>query len=263
MLAFFRSQTARRPPQQTELARAEVPELRGAEIAAVFYGQRMAGDYYDFLRVGPSRVLFGMLDVAGRRSDNQEILAAAQATFRNGGAELFRGEDINEADAMIELCVRLNRTIIEASKSVCSCPAFVGCYNEALGTVCYVNAGHTPGLLHDSLGTELLPATGLPLGLFSHMPADAKIVGLAPGATLLIVSRGIVDATCKGEDFGLERVKQCFPSDAPVNARDLSAGIIASVQQFLCKPPTHDDVTALSLIRAKAMAAEQESMSGV
>jgi serine phosphatase RsbU (regulator of sigma subunit) len=257
MLNLFRRQTARPALQQTELARAEVPALRGAEIAAVFYGQRMAGDYYDFLRVNPSRVLFALLDAAGRREDTRQILAAAQTTFRSAGAELLQAEDINEADAMIELCVRLNRTIINACKGVCSCPAFLGCYNEALGTVCYVNAGHTPGLLRDDSGTASLAATGLPLGLFSHIPADAKIVVLEPGAILLLVSRGIVDANCKGEDFGLDRVKQSFQPAAATNARDLSASVIQSVQQFMCRPPTHDDVTALSLIRAKALAAER------
>jgi hypothetical protein len=31
-------------------------------------------------------------------------------------------------------------------------------------------------------------------------------------------------------------------------------GIISSVQQFMCKPPTHNDVTALALVRAQAPA---------
>lgn len=255
MLSLFRKKSAQ--PQRTELARADVPKLKGAEIAAVFYGHRIAGDYYDFLRVNDFRVLFGLLDVAGRREDNREILAAAQATFRESGAELFRAEDINEPDAMVELCVRLNRTIIKTCKNVCSCPAFIGCFNEKLGTVCYVNAGHTPGLLYDASGFVTLPATGLPLGLFSHMPADAQIVALQPGAALLIVSRGVVDATCSGEDFGLEGVKRNFHQEGAINARDLSANIITSLERFMCRPPTHDDVTALTLVRANAAAAEQ------
>src|SRR5476649_1333494 len=62
---------------------SEVPLLRGAEIAAVYHGQRVAGDFYEFLRVGPSRVLFGLFDLAGRREDTLEILIAAQETFRD------------------------------------------------------------------------------------------------------------------------------------------------------------------------------------
>jgi serine phosphatase RsbU (regulator of sigma subunit) len=256
MLTLFRKRklpTADRP----EPTRAEVPELRGAEIAAIFYGHRIGGDYYDFLRVPGGRLLFVLLDVAGRRDDTCEILCAAQETFRTSGAELFREEDINEADAMIELCVRLNLSIIKAASGVRSCPGFLGCYNEALGTVCYANAGQTPGLLRDASGVTLLPATGLPLGLFSHATADAKIAALQPGAALLIVSRGIVDASCKGEEFGVERVKEGLQQIQPGSARELSSGILAKVQEYICAPPTHDDVTAISLIRAKAAAAEQ------
>ena len=223
----------------------------------MFYGQRMGGDYYDFLRVNAVRVLFGLMDLAGRRGEGRHVLCAAQTTFRSAGAELLRECDINEADAMIELCVRVNRSIMGAAAGVRSCPAFVGCYNEELGTICYINAGHTPGLLHDSSGISLLSATGLPFGLFSHAPCDAQIAALEPGAALLIVSRGIIEASRKGEEFGVERVKECCQRENGGTARDLSAGIISSVEHFMGKPPTHDDVTALSLIRARAAAAEQ------
>jgi serine phosphatase RsbU (regulator of sigma subunit) len=112
-------------------------------------------------------------------------------------------------------------------------------------------------LLHDSSGISLLSATGLPFGLFSHAPCDAQIAALEPGAALLIVSRGIIEASRKGEEFGVERVKECCQRENGGTARDLSAGIISSVEHFMGKPPTHDDVTALSLIRARAAAAEQ------
>jgi serine phosphatase RsbU (regulator of sigma subunit) len=68
---------------------------------------------------------------------------------------------------MIELCYEINRTILKLADGIRSCPAFIGCYNEDLGTVCYANAGHTPGLLRDGTGITRLEATSLPLGLFS------------------------------------------------------------------------------------------------
>src|SRR5262249_52384574 len=76
-----------------------------------------------------------------------------------------------------------------------------------LGTVCYFNAGHMPGLLRDETGITELHATGLPLGLFSHCTPDASIVALAPGSALLVVSRGTVEAKRKGEELGMEQVK--------------------------------------------------------
>jgi serine phosphatase RsbU (regulator of sigma subunit) len=177
---------------------SDVPALRGAEFAAVYYNLRVAGDFYEFLRVGPSRVLFVLLDLAGRRGDTREILVATQNTFRTQAPKLFAGEDFNEAEAMIELCHELNRTILQFAGGVRSCPAFIGCYNEDLGTTCYANAGHTPGLLRDGAGIIMLEATGLPLGLFSHATHSASTCALVPGAVLLIISRGIVEAEFGG-----------------------------------------------------------------
>jgi len=228
---------------------ANVPALRDASLAAVYYGQRMGGDFYDFVRVSPTRVLFGLLDVAGKLEDNREIVAAAQQTFRKYGCELFSREDINEAEAMIEICLQLNRTILEAAGKVHSSPAFAGCYDESLGTVCYFNAGHTPGLVRDETGVVELPATGLPLGLFSHSTCDCSTVLLEPGAVLLLVSRGIVEAKCSGQELGLDQVKAGLGQSGAENAKDMCLGVLGQVQDYMCAPPTHNDVTALALYR--------------
>src|SRR5882724_4980537 len=111
--AFVRSLFKRRetvlPP--TDPRHSDVPVLRSAEIAAVYHNQRVAGDFYEFLRVGPSRVLFGLFDLADRREDTREILIAAQNTFRTLAPNLFAGQNFNEAEAMVELCLGVNHTI--------------------------------------------------------------------------------------------------------------------------------------------------------
>ena len=156
---------------------------------------------------------------------------------------------------MMEFCLELNLTVRRAASGVRSCPAFVGCYNEELGTICYANAGHTPGLLRDPSGVTELPATGLPLGLFSASTYEAPFVALEPGASLLLVSRGVVEAAYKKEEFGLQRVKQRFQSASRENAREIATVILDGVQQFVRTPPTHNDVTALALVRAPGKAA--------
>lgn len=233
---------------------AHVPELQQAEFAAVYYGQRMGGDFYDFVRVSPTRVLFELLDVAGRLEENHLVVNAAQQTFRSLGAELFAKEDFNAAESMIELCLQLNRSILEASDSVHSCPAFAGCYDESLGTISYFNAGHPAGLVRDETGITELHATGLPLGLFSHTTVDVSTVVLPPGAGLLLVSRGIVEAKCGGEEFGLEQVKAGFEEWSAGGAKELCCAILGRVQDFMCAPPVHNDVTTLALVRAASNA---------
>ena len=229
---------------------ADAPEVRGAELASVYHSQRIAGDFYDFFRVSPHRVMFGLLDAAGGLTQTRAILTAAQHTFRGVGSELFSQLEINETDAMIELCQGMNRTVISAATGVHSCPAFAGCYDETLGLVCYFNAGHTAGLARDGNGVVELGATGLPLGLFSHLTSDASIVALEPGAVLALVSRGVIEAKYKSEEFGLQRVKDVLQqSPAGASAKELCASILDHVQQFMHANPAHNDVTALVLAR--------------
>jgi len=244
-----------KPITKRDPVEAHVPDLQDANIAAVYYGQRMGGDLYDFVRVSPTRVLFGLLDVAGRADENREIVTAAQTTLRSTGAELFAKEDVNTAEAMIEVCLQVNRTILKAAGRVRSCPAFAGCYDESLGTVVYFNAGHTPGLVRDDGGVSELPATGLPLGLFSHTTCDASTVFLSPGAAMLLVSRGIVEAKCGNEELGLDSVKKGFHETTAANSKELCLAVLDRVKQFMCVPPTHNDVTALALFRAKSTTA--------
>ncbi len=229
------------------------PEIGGADIAAVFSGKRVAGDFYDSIRTSPERVLIGLLDVAGRREDNRHILTHAQEIFRTSGMELFSKPDINESDAMTDLCLRINRGLIDVCCGVHSCPAFIACYHEKFGTLCYTNAGHTPGLIRDRSGVSELPATGLPLGLFSHATCEAPTVGLEKGAALLLVSLGLIE--CEGhsddarETFGLDRIKSLFHQAETTSASALCTSLVDATSRFGSRIPACDDRTALALIR--------------
>jgi len=237
-----------------EPAGIEIPKIDGAEVAATTLGKRLAGDFYDFLRVSPERILFGLLDIAGRRENNQAILAAAQKLFREVGAELFARSDFNEAEAMTEICHRMNVGLMQAAGGVISCPAFIGCYHEKFGTLCYTNAGHTPGLLRDHISVTELASTGLPLGLFSHATCDAPTIGLEKGAALLLVSRGVVEGKCKDDtqedlEYGLDRIKDRLLAEPAKDAQALCASVLNAVGEFTCEPLVPDDMTALAFVR--------------
>jgi serine phosphatase RsbU (regulator of sigma subunit) len=239
-----------------EQVEAEFPKINGAEIAAISYGKRSRGDFYDSLRVSTERILFGLLDVAGRRAENQNILSAAKSMFRSVGSELFSRPDFNESEAMTELCLRMNRGIMEAAGGVISCPGFIACYHEKFATLCYTNAGHTPALLRDGALVTELASTGLPLGLFSHATAEAPTIGLPSGSALLLVSRGVVEGKCKSDkeediEFGLERVKEHLQLDPSQSAQALCTSILNASGELACEPTAPDDKTALAFVRAR------------
>jgi serine phosphatase RsbU (regulator of sigma subunit) len=234
--------------QAPEIVQGDSPELQGADLAVAYFSSRAGGDFHEFLRVSPQRFLFGLLDLAGKRETGAPVLQAAQACFRTAGEQIFAAPELNESEAMIELSRRLNLEIMRAAGGVRSCPAFAGCYNEELGTVCYINAGHTPGLLRDDASVVELPATGLPLGLFSLAPTDARIVGLGPKSSMAVVSRGVVEAESKNAEFGLDGVRNVLQT-GPASAKDLSHRILQRVQDFSHIAPNRNDATALTLTR--------------
>ena len=229
------------------------PKIDGADIAAVFTGKRVAGDFYDSIRASSERVLIGLMDVAGRREDNRPILIHAQEIFRTVGAQLFSDSDINESDAMTELCLKLNRGLIDLCCGVHSCPVFIACYHEKFGTLCYTNAGHTPALLRDHGGVAELSSTGLPLGLFSHATCEAPTVALEKGAALLLVSRGLVEceghSNGSGDTFGLDRIKQVLQNLPVENANAVCSSVLDAASDFGGRRAPCDDRTALALIR--------------
>src|SRR5213594_4129402 len=142
---------------------AKIPQIRDGYMGAVYYGQRRSGDFYDFERPTPDRVLFGLFDVAGELQQTRAVVVALQQKFRSAGARLFEDADANETERLLELWIEVNRAVMSAAGGVHSCPAFLGCYNEEIGTLSYVNAGHTPALVRDDSKIRDLAATALPL----------------------------------------------------------------------------------------------------
>jgi len=234
----------------TDPLQASIPQIRDGFMGAVYYGQRCSGDFYDFLRIGPDRVLLGLFDVAGDLQRTRAIVVAIQQKFRSLGATLLQPSDANESESMLKLWIELNRALMQAAGGVHSCPAFIACYNEEMRTLVYVNSGHTPGLIRDLERIRELKATALPLGLFSHSVPDSSVVALQPGNALLLVSKGIIEARRRSEEYGIERAKQYLQENAFATAHETCVGVLASVQQFMGTAPTHNDVTALSVVRS-------------
>jgi len=236
-----------RVPRTVDPIPCPVPQLLGAEMAAVYYDLRRAGDFYECMRVGRSRMVFALLDMAGRRADTREILRAAQKTFREIVPQHFSADDFNEAIAMMELSQAINQTILE--RGIRACPGFLGCYNEQLGTICYANAGHPPALLCDSTWIAQLAATGLPLGLFSHLPQSAATCALPralPCWWSLVESwrrsTRAMNLDCRAQ------LTSC--STLCISTRAICALPSCWRPKTLpALPLTHNDVTALALVR--------------
>jgi len=243
--------------------------LATVDVAASYRSPRVGGDYFEFIHVAPSRLLLVLLDVAGSAAQAMPITAAVQEFVHKFGPKIFAGQDGNEADAIAEMTLLLNRTVLAAAGAVCHTPAFIASYNDSVGVLTYINAGHTPGLLRHGEKVELLPANGVPLGLFSHSTHDAQMAALAPGSTVLLVSRGLVEFRRGRTEFGLERLRNHLTSSTTREAAKLCKEVLDQVSHFAASTDSgvlgkilqvtradrfENDVTAVVLARYAAAA---------
>src|SRR4051812_25487654 len=186
------------------------PQLPSSDLAALYRAARVGGDFFEFVQVGPDRLVFVLLDIAGRRDQALHIAAAVQEELRAMAPKMFAQSDLNESDAVTDLVLHLNQTILGAANGVRCAPGFVGCYNESLGIVSYINAGFVPALVRDNGTISVLEASGLPLGLFSHATHDCQLCVLPEGSALLLASRGLLEVKAGSEEYGIERLKTGF-----------------------------------------------------
>ncbi|MEO8727073.1 MAG: SpoIIE family protein phosphatase [Acidobacteriaceae bacterium] len=254
---------------------AQAPTLRTANVGAAYRSQRVGGDFYDFVAAGDGRLLLAIFDIAGRKDNSKDTAreldaraATVQQVLRSRGPALVE-ESGNLNDALTGLALELNRAILGSARGVHNTPAFLAGFDEEFGMMSYVNAGHTPALMSDEDGVTALEAGGVPLGLFSHVVHEARTVVVRPGAVVLAVSKGVVEAKAeRDQEFGLDRVRQFLAQRKFNSAQDLCREVLHQVEQFMAAPSfwgpklafsgfhdheaggeTANDMTAVALMR--------------
>lgn len=248
----FLSQTPQRELRKP--APTKIPKLDTLQVAMQYKGARMGGDFFDFIEVEPSRLIFLMMDIAGKRDEAMDIAAAVQDRFREAVPELFAGDTVNEAQAAANLNIVINRTVLEAAEGVRCAPAFLASFDENLGTLTYVNSGHTSALVRDAEGTTELKANGVPLGLFSHAVTDAQLCVLQPGGTLLLASKGLIESKkAFQKEYGFKRLVSVVREAQFSTAAELCAQVLGDVEKYTRNADPENDVTTVALMRTAAV----------
>ena len=140
-------------------------------------------------------------------------------------------------------------------------PAFLASFDENLGTLTYVNSGHTSALLRDAEGVSELKANGVPLGLFSHAVTDAQLSVLQPGSALLLASKGLIESKkAFSKEYGFKRLASLVKDAKFATAAELCAQVLGDVETYTHNSDPENDVTTVALMRTAAV---QSAMAGV
>lgn len=221
---------------------AEQLFVAGAGFAYAQRGCQAGCDTLQHVLIG-ARLIFLLLDIAGDRTSGSAVAARAAQVFHRSAVQLFAAGELNESEALSALTRQLNRELIEAGGVRCAA-AFLGCYDTQTGALWYVNAGHTPALVHDDDPREL-GASGVPLGLFSHAIHDAQISVLGLGSAFVLVSKGVTEMRSGRQEFGLAGVRALAAQAG--DAAGLCAAVLDAAERF--GKAARQDRTAVALVR--------------
>ena len=118
------------------------------------------------------------------------------------------------------------------------------CLVERGGTLHYVNAGHTPGLLVRGGEIESLDATGMPVGLVEQAEFEVRDLELHGGDKIVIYSDGVTEAqNLEGEFFGRQKLRAAICAHHAESCRGLHDAIQSAVAEFTEGAPQADDIT--------------------
>ena len=223
--------------QQNLMGRTHM-EIPGFEAAArCLPAGVVGGDYFDFLPT-PERALGVVLaDVSGKGIGAALLMAHLQAAIRSR-PEL--------AGSPKQLAESVNRLFWASSPQEQYATVFYGvCQDRGCGNrvMRFISAGHPGAMVLNPDGTASpLLSNGTPIGMFQDWNGDEAEVELAPGARIVLVSDGVLDAGIEsGPEFGVEGVLQCLASSRPTNTTACLDELLSSAT----RRGGSDDMTAV------------------
>jgi sigma-B regulation protein RsbU (phosphoserine phosphatase) len=223
--------------QQSMLPAPEA-SLEGFRISAAHQPTvELAGDLYDYASAGEGRVAVLVADVVGHGASAAMLTGIVKSAFRSSLADAYDPQAVVARVAEGIAAFGSDRFVTLLAARI----------SAGDGTVEFVNAGHEGGILSTRGDLMDLESTG-PL-ISPVLPDLAWKVRKIPwnaGATLLLYTDGILEASNDEEIFGAARIGALIRRPSERGAK-LLEGILAEVEAFTGHRPPADDMTLLTV----------------
>jgi sigma-B regulation protein RsbU (phosphoserine phosphatase) len=216
------------------------PQLAHLDVAAKFVPARtIGGDLYDYIPYSMSRLGIAIGDVSGKGAP-----AAIYAALVSGILRSHAPIEPSPAEMLSAVNLSLAERRIEAQ----FVSIIFAVWDDAHRTLTVSNSGlPRPIYLHGGK-TEVIEATGLPLGLFDEAEYDEFEFRMKAGDLFVLFSDGILDArNRKGELFGRGRVERIVSESAGKSAAHVVDAIFKAVAEHSAGVETFDDQTVVAI----------------
>jgi serine phosphatase RsbU (regulator of sigma subunit) len=188
---------------QQALLPTELPQLHGLQASARYEagaeGVDIGGDWYDAIEVDGKRLLLVVGDVSGRG-----LRAATTMAELRYGIHAYAAQ----GDQPATILTKLNALVSVKSSGQLATVLCVMVDPDAR-ELTLTSAGHLPPLLiSNGRGEFVKTDIGLPIGVDRDAAYTSVTVSVAPGATLLAFTDGLVERRGESIDVGLGRLRE-------------------------------------------------------
>jgi sigma-B regulation protein RsbU (phosphoserine phosphatase) len=235
---------------QQQLFPHALPNIQGVEIEAFCRPARVvSGDYYDFVRISPTRLAFALADISGKGISAALLMANVQAALRS---DVLRYRNpAGTATAQIdtaEIVTHLNRHLFRNTSSERYATCFFGVCDMEARRLYYTNAGHLPPVYICDGCAEPLDTGGMVVGLFDDVPFKQGVVQIKSGGLLVAYSDGLIETeNVYGEEFGASRLADVAARNMDGSPKGVSEALVRAVEEWSGSPEQADDMTVVVL----------------
>jgi phosphoserine phosphatase RsbU/P len=256
---------------QAQLFPRHITQLPSLEVFGFCRPARsVSGDYYDFLALGPDRLLLAVGDVSGKGISAALLMATIHSAVRaysvegipalrqlqgvsGGPSVLTRGGSLIEGAEVCPgtLLSLLNHQLYHSTPQEKYATLFLAMYDAETRRLTFSNAGHLPPLVLSKTGVvKRLEDGGTVVGLFDNINYDEASVQLRPGEIFLAYSDGVTEPENDFGEFGEQRLIELVQENRDLPLERISEIVTAAVDDWIGGAEQPDDVT-LVLARAR------------
>lgn len=229
---------------QADLLPPGSPFVEGFDIAGLsIQAETTGGDYYDYLPMSDGMLTITVGECSGRGLAPAMLMASLRAYLRvlalsaMGPSEIVSRantlvtEDIGDEEFLVTLMV------IQV--------------DQLTRTVRYSSAGHQGHLIKRDGTAEVLPSTGMPMGLqHETVIPEGSAQKMRPGDLLLLTTDGVQKmASPSGQQFGTQRMLDVVRDNRELPSRIIVNYLKKACTEFADPQPQGDDVTIV-IVRA-------------
>ena len=229
---------------QENLLPKRVPKINGLKICKAWKpAAEVGGDYYDFFKIGKSRIGIVIADASGKNVTGAMLMTVFKTTLSTMNlAEMSASEVLFRANNIISGNITSDKFIT----------AMYIIVDSESGEVELSSAGHNPAFIASSYGRDFSLASknskGLPLGIMEDYSYESINFKLNKKDMLIMYTDGVTESrNINEEEFGESGLKK-FLQKPRSSKGDPAATLVNTVlSDFSEGTKQHDDITVITV----------------